>query len=250
LTDDDTACEATEERSDDIDETGLPGNDKTSVAYHYIFSDPKPENREVKRRPCQFTREDMAEELETAYAMTQPTNPLKYYGVWRENHAEDEQTCGWDGVAATDDDDGARTHYHMLVYCVRHHRWRSVVKFLERRGIYVHCVGSHAAYWSMLRYVAMPSARKPRCELDATPFLSDNHPGIQAACRIPRTAVASAAHAHAAATAKAGQKRRLTKTVLAHNAITHMGCNTAKKLKRHAQREARTGRGALASVTV
>ena len=207
----------------------------------------RPENRATHKRPNQFFRAGIAKEVIDAYAIAQPTNPILYMGVWQESHAT---------PAAPDAAEDERTHFHICLKATRCHRFKAVVEELKRRGIYVRAVSSHQSYWSMARYVCVPSARKPRNELDATPWLSDpneeplgtvtKHPTIANACKIPRTAVPSAAKQHAAALEEGKVKpQRLTKHVQAHNAVTLLGCRTVKKLQRFAAREADAGRPAL-----
>ena len=60
-------------------------------------------------------------------------------------------------------------HKHAVVKANRTHRWRAVTQYLENFGIFTHATAHYPAYAVALRYLVLPSAKKPRGELDAEP---------------------------------------------------------------------------------
>ena len=73
-------------------------------------------------------------------------------------------------------------------------------------GLASHWSCSHEGYWSAVRYGYMPSAKKPRSELDPTPFAwsrNGPHPPLFDVCQEPTTASAIARRREKKATAAA-----------------------------------------------
>jgi len=131
----------------------------------------------VFRFPCLPGSREFAELLETAYAIRHPGLPITQMAVFLEQHASE----------------GAHTHFHATVKAERVHRWSPIVTYLRGRGVYVHASKTHPLYYSCFRYCTMPSANKPRSEIDSSQWFSDGHPPVHEACRIPATAQATAA---------------------------------------------------------
>ncbi len=57
-------------------------------------------------------------------------------------------------------------------------------------GYYVNFSATHAGYHTAFRYGFIPTSKKPKSELDPTPYLSENHPEPQQAASPPKTASA------------------------------------------------------------
>ena len=101
--------------------------------------------------------------------------------IFREYHKEDEE-----GVA--------HAHFHVGV---RAHQFRFLpVKraLLMRHGLACHFGCKHEGYWSVLRYCAIPSPKKPLCSLDSHPLLWSSygeHPSLMESVHEPLTASAT-----------------------------------------------------------
>ena len=122
------------------------------------------------KQPSAFTRQEFWEHMVRVYKEVYPepansSGSILLFGlVAKERHAE----------AA--DDELREEHHHAPCYCSRAHRWRQVAKrSLEHHGVKLHAA-CHEGYTSMYRYVRQPSSKKPLWEIDAEPFLSDEHP--------------------------------------------------------------------------
>ena len=177
--------------------------------------------------PEEFAREDFGALLLEAYAVTNPTNTVVQAAVFHESHAREDH----------------RAHYHAAVLTQRVHRWGTVVQYLRDRGVFVHASDTHGGYHTAYRYCALPSARKPRAELDPTPWHTESHPTPAAAMHRPRTARASAAkHAGGGAESAAQKPPRQTKRVRAHMAVVALKLDSCAKLQAHAKAEAEEGR--------
>lgn len=88
----------------------------------------------------------------------------------------------------------AQAHYHVALKAESSFRFIPVKKaMLERFGLASHWSGSHAGYWSAVRYCSVPSPTKPQAALDASPLLwakFGEHPALHLCCNEPATAAA------------------------------------------------------------
>ena len=102
-------------------------------------------------------------------------------GVWRELHR-----ASADGVA--------HPHDHLPVLAAKQFRYLPVKRaLLQRFGLASHWSCTHTGYWSPLRYLVMPSQKKPRSSLDREPALwaaQGPHPALDECCHEPLTAMA------------------------------------------------------------
>ena len=93
-------------------------------------------------------------------------------------------------------DDGsgkAHPHDHIPVVGSSSFRFRPVKQaLLHRHGLASHWSCTHSGYWSAVRYVHVPSAKKPMSSLDASPLLWPDgaHPPLDQCCHEPLTAAA------------------------------------------------------------
>ena len=105
-------------------------------------------------------------------------------GLFFELHQEDEA-----GIA--------HKHGHGPLLAFGRFRFLPVKRaLLERFGLASHWSCSHDGYWSMIRYLFVPSPKKPAIALDREPALWASHgphPPLQECCHEPLTAAASAA---------------------------------------------------------
>ena len=103
-------------------------------------------------------------------------------GVWREFHKQ-----GPGG-------DLPRAHDHLAVLAAKQFRYMPVKRaLLQRFGLASHWSCTHTGYWSAVRYLAMPSPKKPSRALDGNPVLwaaSGVHPPPSECCHEPLTAQA------------------------------------------------------------
>ena len=109
---------------------------------------------------------------------------LKFVSVWAEKHAQ-----AADGVP--------HGHFHVALLAARLFRFLPVKRaLLLRFGLATHWSCTHDGYWSAMRYVAIPSPKKPANALDKMPLLwasEGEHPAVEACCHEPATAAAVAA---------------------------------------------------------
>ena len=94
--------------------------------------------------------------------------------------------------------DGSRhAHFHVAVQLAadRPQRFISFKRaFRDRHRVATHWSLSHSGYWSTVRYGYMPSPRKPKEELDPTPYMwaaHGTHPDLFEASQEPNTAAAT-----------------------------------------------------------
>jgi len=207
----------------------------------YLFTWSHSDGDRVK--PEEYRKEDFVEVLETAYAISLPRNPIAQMSVFEERH------------------DGGQKHYHAIVMTEKVHRWKGVCAWLKRRGICLHA-SAHAQYYEAYRYCVLPSAHKPRNELDPNPYHSPGHPEPWKAARVPPNAramqyrrdglLASATNAtqdtadeqgdDGAAGHKKKKVQRESKKVKVHNAIVTLKLKTVSMLKAYAREEVMAGR--------
>ena len=104
-------------------------------------------------------------------------------GVWREWHKQG-------------DDGQWHQHDHVPVLAFGSFRYLAVKRALQKRhGLASHW-SKHPGYWSMVRYLSMPSPTKPMSSLDPWPVLWQKggvHPPVIDCCYAPVTAKASEA---------------------------------------------------------
>ena len=125
--------------------------------------------------------------------------PLSRAGLWREFHQEDEN-----GVAFA--------HDHTAVLASRGFMFSPVKRaLLERYGLASHWSSSHDGYWSPVRYLAIPSLKKPAKSLDPYPDLwvaEGAHPPVAECCNPPLTANAIKARREYAETKAAAEGKK------------------------------------------
>jgi len=192
-----------------------------------------------KRVPT--SRQNAADAVLRAYKEAYPRVAVQQWAVFEERH-------GGSGVAWK-----REKHWHIAVKASRTHRWLPVKRALEADGFYVHFSDSHGGYHSAFRYGYVPTAKKPRCELDSTPLLSDGHPAPFDASMPNQKTYSSKDKAKGPSSrsndAEAGapppKKIRLTKTVMAHNAVVSLGMKTGQQLTAYAIAENNDGRPKL-----
>lgn len=102
-------------------------------------------------------------------------------GVFQEFHAANEEG-------------EVHAHYHITVKATGSFRFGCCQKaLLQRYGIASHWSCTHIGYWSVIRYVAMPSPCKSLKQLDRSPLLwasVGEHPGLDECRHEPTTATA------------------------------------------------------------
>jgi hypothetical protein len=82
-------------------------------------------------------------------------------------------------------------HDHAPLMAAASFRYMPVKRaLLQRHGLASHWSCSHLGYYSMVRYVVVPSPRKPLACLDAFPELSPGHPALEDCVHQPITAAA------------------------------------------------------------
>ncbi len=108
---------------------------------------------------------------------------------------------------------------------------------LDRHGLASHWSCTHTGYWSAIRYVHVPSAKKPRASLDDSPLLWSAvgaHPPLHECCHQPLTAAAlqqRSVDKHKAA-AEQGKPEKITELdvfpIVVNNGFrTGIGCDDA-----------------------
>ena len=138
--------------------------------------------------PGSFTKQQVLERflhscahpiyLNAMSASEQPVVPIKYCGDWRERHLDDEP------------------HDHSGVAGLRAFSYLPVKRaLLVQHGLASHWSCSHEGHWSIMRYLAKPSPKKPFAALDHAPVLWPSqglykHPDPEDMCREPITAAA------------------------------------------------------------
>jgi len=140
--------------------------------------------------PGQFSKRQIMDKLldsfnapvnASANGTLSPPVPLAQGGIWREWHEMDE-------------DGNKFTHDHACFKACRTFRYVPVKRaLLQRHGLVSHW-SRHPGYWSMVRYLAVPSPKKPKESLDRFPLLwssTGNHPPIIDCINAPVTAKAT-----------------------------------------------------------
>jgi hypothetical protein len=106
---------------------------------------------------------------------------LVFVGIFLESHKANEEGL-------------VHQHYHILVRATAAFRFKPVkAALLQRHGLAAHFGCTHEGYWSVVRYVHVPSPDKPKGALDATPLLwaaQGEHPCLDDCCHEPLTAAA------------------------------------------------------------
>ena len=136
-------------------------------------------NTEAEGKLVPESRVVAADAVVQAYKRAYPKLKLEQWSVFQERHAGS-------GV-----DWKRQKHWHIVVKASSTHRWVRVKRELERAGYFAHFSDTHCGYHSAFRYGFVPTARKPRCELDPTPLFSDGHPDPFEASLPTRTEKAS-----------------------------------------------------------
>ena len=139
--------------------------------------------------PSSFTKRELAAKVEDAFAHPDSRNPasagaapvpLRRMGVWREWHA---QTVGG----------ACFQHDHTAALSGVSFRYLPVKRaLLQRHGLASHW-SQHTGYSSIVRYLAVPSPKKPAAALDHDPYLWDAtgaHPPLVDCVYAPVTAKA------------------------------------------------------------
>ena len=136
-----------------------------------------------------FTTSEVLQKVLDCFRRPAPLNPaspevvaidVQRMGCWREWHQ-------------TDDDGEQHQHDHIPVLGLRSFRFVAVKRALLSRYGFASHWSKHCGYWSMVRYVAMPSPTKPLKSLDLYPALWDRdgtHPPLLDCCYAPVTATA------------------------------------------------------------
>ena len=130
---------------------------------------------------------------------------LKHAGVWREYHQAD-----------PDGSTHAHDHATVLAQPKKNLAFLRVKKALLRRhGLATHWSCTHTGYWSAIRYVSVPSPKKPLGALDVEPELWSavgEHPPLETCRHEPLTAAALRARTEKkfVEAAEAGGKERLS----------------------------------------
>ena len=147
--------------------------------------------------------------------------PVRKTGVFRELHQADPT-----GVA--------QQHDHLPIVAERMFMYLPVKRaLLERYGLASHWSGTHDGYWSAIRYLVMPSPRKPEASLDKGPVLwaaTEPHPPVLECCNAPLTAKAIQARREAKdknAAEKGKQAPRVNDLDVWHIVVKNKICNTA-----------------------
>ena len=152
----------------------------------------------------EFTKTELAAKIKDAFQHPDSHNPaqalpspieLQRFGIWREWHVEDEN-----GIK--------HQHDHVPILTYGSFRYLAVKRALLLRHGFASHWSRHTGYWSMVRYLAMPSPKKPLQSLDPWPLLWDSsgvHPALTDSCYAPVTGSALTARRHLAAQ-KAAEK--------------------------------------------
>lgn len=166
------------ENAADHDDLGPEDAGKTKMVYLVTFSHPRDPDLKA---PGDFTRQEILDAILKAVEDTQGSRltPLrmKYITVFQERHGNGE------------------VHYHVGVRAERGFRFNTVKqRLLMNHGLASHWSCSHDTYASCVAYGYMPSPKKPRSELDASPLAwavdGAAHPPLEEASRPRLTAAA------------------------------------------------------------
>ena len=142
--------------------------------------------------PSRLSREDIARAIKDAFAHPSYANvgnqargalaTLECFVVFLERHS------------ASADGGQGKVHFHIAVKASTSFRFMPYKRALrERHGLATHWSTVHTGYWSTVRYGCMPTPKKPRAELDPTPFAwsrDGTHPPLFEVAQEPTTAVA------------------------------------------------------------
>ena len=137
-----------------------------------------------------------------------------------------------------DDANTAFPHDHLAVCASASFRFAPVKQaLLALHGVASHWSCTHNGYWSAVRYVHMPSPKKPRASLDGRPVLwcaDGEHPPLHECCHEPLTAAALQKRAEdkCMAAAERGEPERVTELdvfpiVVSNNFRPSPGCDDA-----------------------
>jgi hypothetical protein len=121
-----------------------------------------------------------------------------------------------------------RWHAHVSVSCSRRHRWRQVKNEIRSGGMSCH-VSEHKYYRTMVHYLTVATATKPRESLDGNIFLSQSHPPIRRA--LVRTKEEEGDPAVAEPPAK---KPRRSVVLSVYNYVTMKNIKCCEELRYHA----------------
>eukprot|EP00435_Cladocopium_sp_Y103_P066014 s20_g28.t1 len=118
-------------------------------------------------RAPEMSREDVATVITQAY--TSAGVQIIHYSVFRERHPSSRSELE------------RQFHFHIIVESDERHRWKAIARALRSQDHPMHCsaAGSgRSVYWSAFAYCYVPSAKKPREDLDSCYLLSPGHPDI------------------------------------------------------------------------
>ena len=144
--------------------------EKPKRLHHCIFSAPVNLEGDVKT-PDSLGREGFACLLQkTAEEIFEDRNRLTKFSVWKEFHKN------------------GKSHLHAVCLLDKPGISNPWLKALKRENCHVYFEhGASEYYWSVILYLAVPSATKP--QVDTAPFLSESHPSIEETLKdIPRGA--------------------------------------------------------------
>ena len=112
-------------------------------------------------------------------------------GIWRESHHASEPG-------------EVRPHDHIAVHASKFMFGPVKRALLQRHRLASHWSCTHDGYWSCVRYVVVPSPKKPLASLDMLPLVwPASHPPLRECCHKPWTAAATLARRVAAENAAA-----------------------------------------------
>jgi len=188
------------------------------------------------RQPSSFTRAQFWEHIVACYKEAYPTQDgqsiLAFGMVVKEKHQASE--------------DGYREeHHHCAAFCTTPHFWAKVARLSLTKGVSLNAV-AHDGYVTMYEYLRQPSAKKPLSELDAEPFLSEQHPrdGALAGLLEAGRRSARANQGRRGGNAAAQQKRERAPKLF--EVIAQQKVQSGVEMRELAHKEAKAGRPALA----
>ena len=136
------------------------GEQDQRTTYLWTFSHTELPGR---KSPRDFTRESFASAVAQVYEAEGKS--ISQWACFREKHAN--SPSGQE----------QRQHFHLVVETDKACRWRQIASGLRSQGIYasVSTVPVRNSYWLAFKYCYLPSAKKPKDDLDADFVVSPGH---------------------------------------------------------------------------
>ena len=144
-------------------------------------------------------------------------------------------------------------HHHGAVFCTDQHYWNKIAKHsLQKYKVPLNAV-AHDGYTIMYKYLRQPTAKKPLQELDAEPFLSEDHPRgsdleelLLAGTRAAEMHASRRQGRSSDVNPETGAKRERAPRL--YDVIRTQDLRTVQELQAHAFAEAEDGNTALAEL--